>query len=104
MNAREREAALLSRCVPVARHCDADAEATDQRKANVFRLAAMVIQFRFPPEACRLMEACERYFATRVNERLAAAEPIKRGWIVNLPRLRDVLSHRLGWPQRSSQS
>jgi hypothetical protein len=96
MSNRELEAALLSRCAAVARASNLDA--TNQQEANVFRLAAMVIQSRFPLEARQLMEASDRYFEIHADERLAAAESIKRGWIINLPRLRDGLSHRLGWP------
>jgi hypothetical protein len=69
--------------------------AQDQREANVFRLAAMVVQSRFPSESKSLMLASERYFAAHPNERLAPAEVVRKGWVLSLPRLRDTLSHRL---------
>ena len=69
--------------------------AMDEREANVFRLAAMVVQSRFPQEARRLMAASERYFATYPSEQVASVEVIRRGWVVNLPRLRDRLTREL---------
>jgi len=93
MRAREVEAALMKRCAFVAR--EANLVAMDQLEANVFRLAALVIQSRFPHEAQRLMAASEWYFATHPSEQLASAEVIRRGWVVGLPRLRDRLSREL---------
>lgn len=58
-------------------------------------MAAMVIQSRFPFEATRLIAASVRYFATPPAERLTAAEVIRLGWVINLPRLRDRLSRQL---------
>jgi hypothetical protein len=93
MTAREMESALLARCAVVARA--AVPTANDQREANVFRLAAMVVQSRFPGESGSLMQASERYFAAHPDEKLAPAEVVGKGWIMNLPRLRDRLSRRL---------
>ncbi len=93
MTAREAEAALLARCSVVAR--EAAQSAQDQCEANVFRLAAMVVRSRFPRESMCLLRASERYFAVHPNERLAAADVVRQGWVLSLPRLRDMLSHRL---------
>jgi len=93
MRAREVEDALMKRCASVAR--EANHVAKDQLEANVFRLAAMVIQSRFPHEAQRLMAASERYFAAHPSEQLASVEVIRRGWVVGVPRLRDRLSREL---------
>jgi hypothetical protein len=93
MNARDVESALLSRCALVAQ--DAAPDARDQREANVFRLAAMVVQSRFPGEAGRLMNASERYFTAHPGERLASGQVVRNGWVVSLPRLRDMLSQQL---------
>lgn len=93
MNSRDVEAALLARCADVARARALTAE--DQREANVFRVAAMVVQSRFPEESQRLMHVSERYFSTRPDERLPAAEVVRKGWVLGLPRLRDMLTHRL---------
>jgi hypothetical protein len=41
------------------------------------------------------MRASEQYFATHPNERLAAGEVVRNGWVVSLPRLRDMLSQQL---------
>jgi hypothetical protein len=93
MTARDAESALLARCSAVA-FGDA-APASDQREAHVFRLAAMVVQSRFPRESTRLMQASDRYFGSHPNERLEAAEAVRQGWILSMPRLRDMLSQRL---------
>jgi hypothetical protein len=93
MTAREMESALLDRCAAVARAVAP--AAGDQREANVFRLAAMVVQSRFPGESRSLMQASERYFATHPDEKLVPAEVVGNGWVMNLPRLRDRLSRRL---------
>lgn len=92
MTARDAESALLARCSVVARELAQSAQ--DQREANVFRLAAMVVRSRFPSESVCLMQASERYFAAHPNEKLAPADVVRKGWVVSLPRLRDMLSHR----------
>jgi hypothetical protein len=93
MTARDTESALLARCSVVARVAAESAQ--DQREANVFRLAAMIVRSRFPAESLCLMQASERYFASHPDERLASADVVKKGWVLSLPRLRDMLSHRL---------
>jgi len=93
MKARDVEAALLTRCAAVAR--EAAPAAQDQREANVFRLASMVVRSKFPRESDRLMLASEQYFAAHPNDSLVADAVVRNGWIVSLPRLRDMLSHRL---------
>lgn len=93
MTARDAESALLARCSVVAR--EPARAAQDQREANVFRLAAMVIQSRFPGESARLMQASEQYFTSHPDERLAPVDVVRMGWVLSLPRLRDMLSRRL---------
>ncbi|HEX7642149.1 MAG TPA: hypothetical protein VF472_08080 [Burkholderiaceae bacterium] len=95
MNARDLESALLGRCAAVGK--DAAQAAQDQREANVFRLAAMVIQSRLPDESKNLMRASERYFAIHPEQILDPAEVVRSGWIISLPRLRDMLSRQLNW-------
>ena len=93
MTARDAEAAMLDRCATAAR--DAASTACDQREANVFRLAAMVVQSRFPRESTGLMRASERYFAQHPGDKLDAAEVVRNGWVASLPRLRDMLSRHM---------
>lgn len=93
MTARDAESALLTRCSVVAR--EAEQSAQDQREANVFRLAAMVVRSRFPGESMCLMQASERYFVSHPNDRLEPADVVRKGWVLSLPRLRDMLSRRL---------
>lgn len=92
MNARDVEQSLIEHCVRAARAHDA---ARDMRDANVFRLAAMTLQSRFPAEAGQLMRASESYFLQHPGERMAAADVVRNGWIASLPRLRDMLSREL---------
>ncbi|HVK94146.1 MAG TPA: hypothetical protein VM571_05415 [Noviherbaspirillum sp.] len=93
MNAREAEGDMLARCAVAAR--GSMSVAHDQREANVFRLAAMVVQSRFPRESASLMQASERYFARHPNDKLAPADVVRNGWVFSLPRLRDMLSLQL---------
>ncbi|ART61525.1 hypothetical protein CBP36_21405 (plasmid) [Acidovorax carolinensis] len=93
MTARELEAALLARCTVVARGVVVGA--LDQCEANVFHLAATVVRAQFPAESENLRQASEQYFAQNPNERLSLTDNIKNGWVVSLPRLRDMLSQRL---------
>lgn len=93
MTARELEAALLTRCAVAAREVAPTAQ--DQREANVFQLAAMVVRSRFPRESTSLMRASEQYFATHPSERLAPGDVVRNGWVQSLPRLRDMLSQQL---------
>ncbi|MEM8515131.1 hypothetical protein RCH14_004491 [Massilia sp. MP_M2] len=93
MNSRDLESVLLSRCTTVARQPSAQAQ--DQREANVFRLAAMVVQTRFPAESKSLMRASDDYFASHPSERLTPQTVVRNGWIFNLPRLRDMLTQQL---------
>jgi hypothetical protein len=92
---RDAESLLLDRCVAVAQNNGQKAE--DQQEANVFKLAAMVIQPRQGPtaESKRLMQASEQYFAVHPTEELEPSEVVRKGWIVSLPRLRDMLIYRL---------
>jgi hypothetical protein len=94
-NARDAEATLLARCQAVAR--DGEQSARDQREANVFRLAAMVVRSRFPVESASLMRASEQYFARHPDEELASGDVLRKGWVLSLPRLRDMLEHSLQW-------
>jgi len=93
MTARELEAAMLTRCAKAAR--EGATAPRDQREANVFRLAAMVVQSRFPVASRRLMQASEQYFTAHPHERLPPEEVVRNGWVLSLPRLRDRLSHQL---------
>lgn len=93
MTAREAENNMLMHCVTAARSLSVVAQ--DQREANVFRVAAMVVQSRLPAEAARLMQISEDYFLRHPADRLPAADVVRKGWVFSLPRLRDMLSHKL---------
>lgn len=94
MDPRAREAAMLDRCVEVARSKTGLASAVDGREANVFRVAAMVIQSRFPTESKTLMQCADRYFLAHPNELGPAVDVVQKGDVISLPRLRDFLTRR----------
>lgn len=97
MTARGLESDLLDRCVCVALgHADVP---RDQKEANVFHLAAMVVSSRFPNEAKNLSAASHHYFAGHPGEKVPPAEVVRNGWVVSLPRLRDLLFFRLSHAQ-----
>ena len=93
MTAREVEAETLARCSLAAG--GSVSVAVNQREANVFRLASMVIQSRFPDESRRLMRVSDSYFARCPDELLPPQDVVRNGWVFNLPRLRDMLSAQL---------
>lgn len=93
MGSRDDEATLLARCVAVARGVETTVR--DQKEAMVFRVAGMVIESRFPHESGALMQAGDAYFAQHPDDRLDAAEIVRRGWVIGLPRLRDRLTRLL---------
>lgn len=93
--ARDREAAMLSRCASVALGVVPSTTPSNAREANVFRVAAMVIQTRFPKESKCLMEAAEYHFGLNPEDLAPAASVIQNGDVISLPRLRDGLTRIL---------
>ena len=102
MTARDVEAAMLTRCATVAREIVPTA-AQDQREANVFRQASMIIRSAFPRESMSLWLASEQYFDTHPNEVLHPSQVVRNGWVIDLPRLRDRLIRQLSYSERSAQ-
>ena len=93
-NARDKEAAMLECCVQIAT-ATLDAPRTPA-EANVCRAAGMILSHNNMHDARRrLDEAATAYFAAHPSELLESGETVRRGWIVNLPRLRDRLERRL---------
>jgi hypothetical protein len=95
MNSRDREDAMLNRCVEVALSKVAPLEARNGREANVFRIAAMVIQSRFAVESQTLLECAARHFEKQPEDLRPAADVIRNGDVISLPRLRDSLTRKL---------
>lgn len=96
MTARDGERQVLDRCEAA---CRGDVPiASDQREANVFRVAAMVLQSRFPTESARMMAASEQYFREHPTDLVPSADVVRNGWVSGLPRLRDRLTMRLRHP------
>jgi len=95
MNARDREAIMLDRCVLVGGSRDGRVHAESGKEANIFRVAAMVIQSSFPVESKALMGCADRYFAAHPNELAPVVNVIHQGDVISLPRLRDSLTRKL---------
>ena len=64
-------------------------------EANVFRVASMILGQRYRQEARRLLSVGDAYFATNPSEQVPPAEVIRQGWVLSLPRLRELLEARL---------
>lgn len=94
MDARAREEVMLKRCVEVSRQISNQPQAENGREANVFRVAAMVIQSRFPAESQTLMECATRYFEVHPKDLRPVVDVIRNGDVISLPRLRDGLTQK----------
>lgn len=103
--ARDIEGAMLERCLQIV--TTPGAVPRDQAEANVCRLAGMIVDGRYPEAGKRLSDAATAYFADHPEQQVPSAEVVRRGWIINAPRLRDRLelsfsegdcTSSLGWP------
>jgi hypothetical protein len=94
MNPRDREKLMLDRCVLAARSLAGPINAENGREANIFRVAAMVIQSSFPTESKSLMVCANRYFAENPHELAPVVNVIHQGDVISLPRLRDSLTRK----------
>lgn len=93
-DARQREAAMLDRCALAARNASA-VTASGAAEANVFRVAAMVMQSRYPAEARSLRTVSDRYFAVHPRDLKSVADVVQAKHVASLPRLRDMLTRKL---------
>ena len=93
MTARQTEAELIAYCARVA--LGAAVAVKDRREANVLAIAARVLGRGFPAEIAHLDAVSERYLRAHEDERVSAAATVRNGWIVSLPRLRELLTREL---------
>ena len=93
MSARDNEQKLLERCEAIAKNRETMIQ--DLQEANVMRLAGMVIRTDNPRASASLLRASELYFRAHPADQLPAEEVIRKGWVISLPRLRDMLSRQL---------
>ena len=93
MTARDNEAAMLECCALIATGA-LEAPRTPA-EANVCRVAGMILGQHLPGARQRLAQAAAVYFTAHPDELLESAETVRRGWIINLPRLRERLERRL---------
>jgi|SRR5690606_3106889 len=92
--ARDIEQAMLERCRQIA--TTPDDVPRNQAEANVCQLAGMIVRIRYPEAGARLFDAATRYFSDHPEQQVPSAEVVRRGWIINAPRLRDRLERLLG--------
>ncbi len=93
MTARELEANGLARCVAASQ--SASEVPNTAQEANVFRVAAMVVASSWPVHAARLRALSDAYFVQHPADKLPVVQVVKNGWVLSLPRLRDMLSRQL---------
>lgn len=93
LQARDIERAMLERCLQIATTPGDTPQ--DQAEANVCRLAGMIVDGRYPEAGKRLSDAATAYFADHPEQQVASAEVVRRGWVINAPRLRDRLERML---------
>jgi hypothetical protein len=93
MTARELEEQALARCI-AATH-SASAAPSSAQDANVFRVAAMVLASAWPIQARRLQALSDAYFTLYPADKLPVVQVVKNGWVLSLPRLRDLLTRQL---------
>lgn len=93
MDAREKEQAMLNRCIAGA--LGEITSADDQVEASIFRLAASALQTYRPEYADALWHSSEVYFDVHPQLPLPPAYLISHGHIVTLPRLRSMLLRQL---------
>lgn len=92
-SARDTEQAMLERCRQIA--TTPDDVPRNQAEANVCQLAGIIVRIRYPEAGARLFDAATTYFAEHPEQQVASAEVVRRGWIINAPRLRDRLERLL---------
>ena len=92
MYAREQEDYLIQRCLNAGQN---RTEARDEREANVFHVAAMLLRQEFPQLAQQLQQHSTDYFHIHPEQKLPVAEVIRQGWLISLPRFQQALSLRL---------
>lgn len=93
MSSRTTEDRLIRRCVEAsaARYLP-----QTEDEADIFRLAAQLVQTRFPAAAAGLARASADYFATRsMVSRRKFPELVKLGLVTDVPRLRNLLERQL---------
>ncbi|MEQ8392737.1 MAG: hypothetical protein RIB30_17245 [Thalassospira sp.] len=93
MSARDFEDDLLARCVAVARgelEC-----ASNQVEANVFEVAGLILQSKFPVTAEKLIVAAGIYFVGYPDQKLKVVEVVRKQWIYELSRFRNRLMRLL---------
>jgi len=84
---------MLDRCALVARG-DHPA-ALDEREANLLRLASMLVRPRSAEASARLRRAADAFFVNEPAALRDSGEMIRLGWLISLPRFRELLDSRL---------
>lgn len=89
-NARDVEAEMIDGCVRAALGRPLPFT-VDQRRASVMCAAASLLRSQSPREAQHLQTAGDQYFATSQEPKVPLDEMIRRRWVADAPRFRNML-------------
>lgn len=89
---RDYEEKLIQSCVDAVFSKRA---AANQKEANVFRLASMIIGARFPAESEALLQLSEDYFLLHPQDKVELPDVVTNGWVASLPRLREMIFSKI---------
>jgi len=87
------EAALLDRCALVVR--GTRLRVCDEREANLLPLASMLVRPRNVEASVRLRRAADDFIDHDPTARRETSEMVRLGWLISLPRFRELLDARL---------
>ena len=100
-SAREIEEALLKRCLSMALNDEAS-QAADQREAHVFFFIGRAITSMLPTEGARLERAGREWRSRNPEKQINLQAVAKSGWLLGVPRFRDMLIKRIQFTKRQS--
>lgn len=92
LTAREAEERLLNFCILALK---GETVPQNEKEANVLRLASYFIAPAFPEYSKKLATLSDQYFSNHPNEIISSGEMVRRGYVIGLPRFRDMLARKL---------
>lgn len=96
--ARDEEELLLRACLQaIQSETPAIDQAKDAREAHIFLFIGRAIATAWPQEGAKLQAIGLAWASNHPSERLSFTEFIRIGWVIGVPRFRDMLSNRIGF-------
>lgn len=89
---------MLEQCRLIALRLDVP---HDPVIANVCRVAGSIIGTSYADAGMRLRAAAADYFSAHPADEVPAVEIVRRGWVIDLPRLRNRLERLLAAEKRT---